>query len=79
MMQCIQSIVHSQLGLPLLHWAALCTLDKYDISHLVDFLFSLYPLNKIYDVSDPVAWTAWIAGFIQTLLYADFFYYYLNR
>ncbi|CAN6270512.1 unnamed protein product [Urochloa humidicola] len=42
---------------------------------------SLYILNWIYRYfTEPhyVHWITWISGFVQTLLYADFFYYYLN-
>lgn len=42
---------------------------------------SLYILNWIYRYfTEPhyVHWITWIAGLVQTLLYADFFYYYIN-
>ncbi|XP_022964264.1 ER lumen protein-retaining receptor-like [Cucurbita moschata] len=41
---------------------------------------ALYILNWVYRYfTEPrfVRWTTWIAGFVQTLLYADFFYYYI--
>ncbi|KAM0866281.1 hypothetical protein ACQ4PT_042711 [Festuca glaucescens] len=42
---------------------------------------ALYILNWVYRYfTEPhyVHWITWIAGFVQTMLYADFFYYYLN-
>ncbi|KAM0947055.1 putative ER lumen protein retaining receptor [Dioscorea sansibarensis] len=42
---------------------------------------ALYILNWIYRYStEPnyVHWITWISGTVQTLLYADFFYYYFN-
>lgn len=42
---------------------------------------ALYILNWIYRYFTEehyVHWITWIAGFIQTLLYADFFYYYFQ-
>ncbi|XP_050363013.1 ER lumen protein-retaining receptor [Argentina anserina] len=42
---------------------------------------ALYILNWIYRYfTEPhyVHWTPWIAGIVQTLLYADFFYYYFH-
>ncbi|XP_023513912.1 ER lumen protein-retaining receptor-like [Cucurbita pepo subsp. pepo] len=41
---------------------------------------ALYILNWVYRYfTEPrfVRWTTWIAGFVQTLLYVDFFYYYI--
>ncbi|KAG6593777.1 ER lumen protein-retaining receptor, partial [Cucurbita argyrosperma subsp. sororia] len=41
---------------------------------------ALYILNWVYRYfTEPrfIRWTTWIAGFVQTLLYADFFYYYI--
>lgn len=35
---------------------------------------------QVYDIcDDPMFPAAWIAGLVQTLLYADFFYYYFQR
>ncbi|KAJ8648855.1 hypothetical protein MRB53_001878 [Persea americana] len=42
---------------------------------------AFYILNWIYRYfTEPhyVHWITWISGLVQTLLYADFFYYYLN-
>ncbi|KAL6185723.1 hypothetical protein ACLB2K_041850 [Fragaria x ananassa] len=42
---------------------------------------ALYILNWIYRYFTEegfVHWITWIAGIIQTLLYADFFYYYFQ-
>ncbi|XP_024319437.1 ER lumen protein-retaining receptor isoform X2 [Brachypodium distachyon] len=52
--------------------------------HYVFFLGAyraLYILNWIYRYfTEPhfVHWISWIAGIVQTLLYADFFYYYIT-
>lgn len=54
-------------------------------SHYVFFLGAyraLYMVNWVYRyVTEPYYqhWIVWIAGTVQTLLYADFFYYYLLR
>ncbi|KZV20650.1 ER lumen protein-retaining receptor [Dorcoceras hygrometricum] len=42
---------------------------------------ALYILNWIYRYfTEPhfVHWITWISGLVQTLLYADFFYYYFQ-
>ncbi|XP_039122957.1 ER lumen protein-retaining receptor-like [Dioscorea cayenensis subsp. rotundata] len=41
---------------------------------------ALYLLNWIYRffAEDVVRWIPWIAGLVQTALYADFFYYYIK-
>ncbi|OLY81073.1 ER lumen protein-retaining receptor [Smittium mucronatum] len=42
---------------------------------------ALYLLNWVYRyyVEGYVDWVAWLAGIVQTLLYADFFYIYFTR
>ncbi|PVV05001.1 hypothetical protein BB560_000484 [Smittium megazygosporum] len=42
---------------------------------------ALYLLNWVYryNVEGYVDWIAWLAGIIQTVLYADFFYIYFTR
>ena len=41
----------------------------------------LYVLNWVYRYwyEGHVDWVAWIAGFVQTALYADFFYIYITK
>ncbi|OMJ20065.1 ER lumen protein-retaining receptor [Smittium culicis] len=42
---------------------------------------ALYLLNWVYryNMENYVDWVAWLAGIVQTLLYADFFYIYFTR
>ncbi|PVU92935.1 hypothetical protein BB561_003533 [Smittium simulii] len=42
---------------------------------------ALYLLNWIYryKYQDYIDWVAWLAGIVQTILYADFFYIYFTR
>jgi ER lumen protein retaining receptor len=56
------------------------------MNHLYIFTLGLYRgfyiLNWIYRyVTEPKysQWIAWVSGFIQTILYSDFFYYYVKR
>ena len=114
LLQCLSSILHTELDLPLLYWGTLCPLDKYD-SFTADYFLSisnalalcLFLLSVLSLVSCSLriilfsmshinlnsflglhvtpqlcycsAFSAWIAGLIQTLLYGDFFYYYFQR
>lgn len=48
-MQCIPGVIHSELDLPLLHWATLCSLDSYDDSLssccYIVFLYTMHILS----------------------------------
>jgi hypothetical protein len=43
-----------------------------DMTHLISVLVLLLKIHTIKSCA------AWMSGFVQTLLYADFFYYYIN-
>lgn len=92
--QRVPCIVHIELDLSLLYGAWLCPLDKYvspSLTHAHAHTheqciqkgrgYSL-PMNCLatnHQTSNEFALAAWIAGLVQTLLYADFFYYYILR
>lgn len=78
--QCLPCVVLAKLGLSLLHRTSLCPLDKY-VSLSLTYSHGRAHTGKIvpYSSSNKFAFAAWIAGLMQTLLYADFFYYYILR
>ena len=51
----------------------ICLLGVYRALYMINWLWRWFTEENYYN------WIGWICGIIQTILYLDFFYYYLKR